>query len=76
MKILKKIFNTPLLLLIYLYQNLLSPILGPKCRYYPTCSQYAKEALKKFGPFKGLLISLIRISKCHPWGGKVYDPIP
>ena len=76
MKILKKIFNTPLLLLIYLYQNLLSPILGPKCRYYPTCSQYAKEALKKFGPFKGLLISLIRISKCHPWGGKGYDPIP
>ena len=76
MKILKKIFNTPLLLLIYLYQNLLSPILGPKCRYYPTCSQYTKEALKKFGPFKGLLISLIRISKCHPWGGKGYDPIP
>jgi hypothetical protein len=76
MKILKKIFNTPLLLLIYLYQNLLSPILGPKCRYYPTCSQYAKEALKKFGPFKGLFISLIRISKCHPWGGKGYDPIP
>jgi len=76
MKRLKNIFNAPLLLLIFLYQNLISPILGPKCRFTPTCSQYSAEALKKHGPIKGIRISLIRILKCHPWGGKGFDPVP
>jgi len=73
---LKKIINTPLLFLIFLYQNLISPLLGPKCRFTPTCSQYSAEALKKHGPIKGVRISLNRIFKCHPWGGKGYDPVP
>ena len=72
----KKIINAPLLFLIFLYQNLISPILGPKCRFTPTCSQYSAEALKKHGPIKGVWISLSRIFKCHPWGGKGYDPVP
>tara|TARA_B100000780_G_scaffold254192_2_gene202167 strand:+ start:3333 stop:3563 length:231 start_codon:yes stop_codon:yes gene_type:complete len=76
MKILKIIFNAPLLFLIFLYQNLISPLLGPKCRFTPTCSQYTNQALKKYGPFKGTIISLTRILRCHPWGGKGYDPVP
>lgn len=72
----KKIINAPLLFLIFLYQNLISPLLGPKCRFTPTCSQYSAEALKKHGPIKGVWISLSRIFKCHPWGGKGYDPVP
>jgi|TARA_B110000914_G_C15520824_1_gene476785 putative membrane protein insertion efficiency factor len=72
----KKIINAPLLFLIFLYQNLISPLLGPKCRFTPTCSQYSAEALKKHGPIKGIWISLSRIFKCHPWGGKGYDPVP
>jgi hypothetical protein len=76
MKNLKNIFNAPLLLLIFLYQNLISPILGPRCRFTPTCSQYSAEALKKHGPIRGIWISLTRILKCHPWGGKGFDPVP
>ena len=72
----KKIINAPLLFLIFLYQNLISPLLGPKCRFTPTWSQYSAEALKKHGPIKGVWISLSRIFKCHPWGGKGYDPVP
>ncbi|MDA9685459.1 membrane protein insertion efficiency factor YidD [Flavobacteriaceae bacterium] len=75
-KIIKSLINAPFLFLIFLYQKLLSPILGPKCRFTPTCSQYTAEALKKYGPFKGIWISSIRILKCHPWGGKGYDPVP
>tara|TARA_B100000686_G_scaffold355121_1_gene470104 strand:- start:1956 stop:2186 length:231 start_codon:yes stop_codon:yes gene_type:complete len=76
MKKLNRIINTPFLLIIFLYQKIFSPILGPKCRFSPTCSNYAKEAIIKYGPFKGLLLGITRISKCHPWGGKGYDPVP
>ena len=76
MKKIRTIINTPLLLLIFLYQKLISPYLGPKCRFTPTCSQYSAESIKKYGPIKGIYISLIRISKCHPWGGSGYDPVP
>ncbi len=51
-------------------------MLGPKCRYTPTCSQYALEAFKKYGPFKGCWLAVKRISRCHPWGGHGYDPVP
>jgi len=76
MKRIKTIINTPFLLLIFMYQKLISPYLGPKCRFTPTCSQYSVESIKKYGPIKGNYISLIRILKCHPWGGSGYDPVP
>ena len=56
---------------------ILSPLLGPnKCRYVPTCSEYAKEALLKYGILKGLWLSLKRIIRCAPWGSHGYDPVP
>ena len=75
-KILKKISVLPFLLLIRIYQSLISPLLGPSCRFTPTCSQYAKEALKKHGLFKGLYLTLNRLSSCHPWGKSGHDPVP
>ena len=53
-----------------------SPLLGANCRYNPTCSAYALEALKKFGIIKGGLLSIKRVAKCHPWGGSGHDPVP
>ena len=53
-----------------------SPLLGTNCRYNPTCSAYALEALKKFGIIKGGLLSIKRVAKCHPWGGSGHDPVP
>lgn len=72
----KSILSYPFILLIRFYQYVISPALGPKCRYTPTCSQYAIEALKKYGPVKGLWLTIKRIGKCHPWGGSGYDPVP
>lgn len=66
----------PLILLIRIYQWVISPIIGPKCRYQPTCSHYAVEALKKHGPFKGFWLAIRRIARCHPWGGSGWDPVP
>ena len=76
MKALIKIVNFPFIVLIRFYQYVISPILGPKCRYTPTCSHYALEALQKHGPVKGLWLAIKRISSCHPWGGHGYDPVP
>jgi putative membrane protein insertion efficiency factor len=70
----KKIAILPFVLLIRIYKLVISPWLGPKCRYTPTCSQYALDALNKYGMIKGLLRTLKRISRCHPWGGSGYDP--
>ena len=58
------------------YQKVISPILPPRCRYSPTCSEYGKQAIIKHGPFKGGLLSIKRISKCHPWGGSGEDLVP
>lgn len=66
----------PLIVLIRIYQWLISPMIGPKCRYQPTCSHYAVEALKKHGPFRGFWLAIRRISRCHPWGGSGWDPVP
>ena len=66
----------PLILLIRIYQWVISPIIGPKCRYQPTCSHYAVEALKKHGPFKGFWLAIRRIARCLPWGGSGWDPVP
>ncbi|MFC2086910.1 membrane protein insertion efficiency factor YidD [Bacteroidota bacterium] len=69
-------FKYLLIFLIKLYQYLISPIKPTSCRYVPSCSQYSIEAIKKYGIFKGLVISIKRISRCHPWGGHGYDPVP
>jgi uncharacterized protein len=61
---------------IRLYQWLISPWFGANCRYQPTCSHYAVEAVREWGFFKGWWMALKRISKCHPWGGFGYDPVP
>jgi uncharacterized protein len=63
-------------LAIVLYQQLLRPIMKPCCRYYPSCSQYALEALKQFGVSKGLWLMIRRLSRCHPWTKGGYDPVP
>lgn len=79
MKILKvlSIFVTWLLLIpVYFYRGVISPLLPPSCRYTPTCSQYTIEALKKHGPFRGSYLSAKRILSCNPWGGFGYDPVP
>lgn len=70
--LLKHIF----LLLIRLYQGLLSPFLPNSCRFQPTCSEYAKQAFIKHGFFKGFRLAIRRISRCHPWGGSGFDPVP
>lgn len=72
----KKLLTKILLLPIYFYKYSISPMLTPSCRYTPTCSQYAIEALKKHGPFKGLWLAIKRILSCNPWGGSGYDPVP
>ena len=61
--------------LIKIYKYLISPIIGHSCRYLPTCSEYSIEALKTFGLFKGLSLSLKRIMSCHPWGNSGFDPV-
>ena len=61
---------------IYIYRYVISPIVPASCRYTPTCSQYAVEALKIHGPFKGFLLASWRILRCNPWGGHGYDPVP
>ncbi len=76
MKWLLKILSFPFILLIKIYQKIISPVIGPQCRFTPTCSNYALEALKKYGIFKGSWLAVKRISKCHPWGGKGFDPVP
>ena len=63
-------------LIVKAYQVVVSPLLGANCRYNPTCSAYALEALKKFGILKGGLLSIKRVAKCHPWGGSGHDPVP
>ena len=65
-----------LILPIRFYQKFISPLLPPACRYTPTCSQYAIEAIKKHGPIKGTWLAIKRILRCNPWGGKGYDPVP
>ncbi len=62
--------------LIRVYRYLLSPLLGPCCRYTPTCSEYAVQAIQQHGPFRGSWLALKRIGSCHPWGTSGYDPVP
>ena len=73
---LRRIFSLLLLIPIYFYRICISPLTPPSCRFTPTCSAYAVEAIKKHGPVKGFYLTVRRILKCHPWGGSGYDPVP
>jgi len=70
------ILSLPFIALIRLYQLIISPWLGSQCRYTPTCSQYGIEALRKYGPIKGLWLTIKRIARCNPWGSHGHDPVP
>lgn len=72
----KKFFSLIFIIPIKIYQILISPLLGPSCRFTPTCSQYTIEAIQKYGPFKGGWLGFRRILRCHPWGGCGHDPVP
>ncbi|MAD91571.1 MAG: membrane protein insertion efficiency factor YidD [Gammaproteobacteria bacterium] len=74
-KFINKILSWPLILILKFYKLVLSPWLGVNCRFTPTCSQYAIEALEKHGIFKGIWLTTHRISRCHPWGGSGFDPV-
>lgn len=74
---LQTVYHLPRLLakgLVRFYQLAISPYFPPSCRYTPTCSQYAIEALEKYGFIKGVILAIHRIGRCHPWGGHGEDP--
>lgn len=71
----QKLIQLPFLLLIRFYKAFLSPYLPVSCRYTPTCSTYAEQAIQKYGVFKGIWLAAKRLSRCHPGGGSGYDPL-
>ena len=73
---LRQVLIFPFILLIKLYKLIVSPWLPSACRFTPTCSQYALEAFRRHGVFKGFYLSFRRIIRCHPWGGHGHDPVP
>ena len=76
-KLVRAIVRIPAQLLIGVvraYQLVISPHLAPSCRYVPTCSEYAIQAIRQFGVVKGVVLAVNRIARCHPWGGSGYDP--
>jgi uncharacterized protein len=64
------------LILIRAYQLVISPLLPPACRFYPSCSEFAREAVEKWGVWRGLGMSAKRVARCHPFGGHGFDPVP
>ena len=76
MKQLLKILALPFIALILFYRKAISPWMPPSCRFTPTCSAYGLEAFRRYGLFKGFWLTVKRISRCHPWGGSGYDPVP
>lgn len=72
----EKLAALPFIGLVRFYQLAISPWIGSNCRYHPTCSQYSIEAFKKHGVIKGFVLTVKRLSKCHPWGGSGHDPVP
>ena len=73
---LRKLVIWLLLLPIYFYKTAISPLTPPSCRFSPSCSTYAIEAIRRHGPLRGLYLAIRRILRCHPWGGSGYDPVP
>lgn len=76
MNTIKNLISLLFIFLIRVYQYTLSPYIGKSCRFTPTCSNYGVEAFKKHGPFKGFILTIKRVGKCHPWGSSGYDPVP
>lgn len=76
MKFLSQVFAFPLIILVRIYQWILSPLFPSVCRYQPTCSHYMIESLQIWGPLKGSYLGIKRIIRCHPWGGHGHDPVP
>lgn len=72
----RKLFARLLLTPVYIYRYFLSPLLGVKCRFAPTCSSFTIEAVEKHGALRGGWLAVKRISRCHPFGGSGYDPVP
>lgn len=70
------IVSKAVILAIRFYQGAISPMFPAACRYTPTCSQYAVEAVRKYGAVKGCWLAVKRIARCHPWGGSGDDPVP
>jgi putative membrane protein insertion efficiency factor len=75
-EVFKKVLVFILIIPVRIYQWVISPMIGPSCRYTPTCSVYSVQALKKHGPFKGFWLATKRILSCNPWGGSGHDPVP
>lgn len=73
---LSRLLAWPLLGLVWVYRALVSPLLGLNCRFEPSCSEYAQQALRDYGAWRGGWLACKRISRCHPWGGSGYDPVP
>ena len=71
-----RVLSRVLQMMIHCYQLLISPLLLPSCRYLPSCSDYAVEAIDRHGALIGLGLALRRLARCHPWGGSGYDPVP
>ena len=74
--LIRRLCALPFIILVRFYQLCISPLKPPSCRFTPTCSQYALQALRKYGPIKGLYLTIRRLLRCHPWGGSGYDPVP
>ena len=76
LKALGTVLAWPLRALVQLYRVAISPWLGVNCRFQPTCSEYALQALRRHGAFRGSWLAAKRIGRCHPWGGSGHDPVP
>jgi hypothetical protein len=76
MKSMERIFSLPLLFLIMIYRKIISPLKPPTCRFYPTCSAYALEAITKYGPIRGSFLAVKRVLRCHPLNPGGFDPVP
>ncbi|MEX0331932.1 MAG: membrane protein insertion efficiency factor YidD [Puniceicoccaceae bacterium] len=79
--LLRRLLGGLLVALLFVYRYTISPVIhlfapGSGCRYEPTCSAYALEAVRSHGPFKGTWLAMKRLARCHPWGGSGYDPVP
>lgn len=75
-EIIRRLPRRILIFPIRIYQWCISPLFPPVCRFTPTCSAYAVEAIMKHGVFRGSWLAIKRILRCHPWGGSGYDPVP